>query len=171
MMNQIVGICGTLLGTVLGWALNNLSQRGKISVFVKNVNEEFTKRDRYGWFNQCDIADAEHYIIKIAIDVYNSSRDTGIMRDIQLVFYKGKKQMLCGVPRDEASRHSGGPISRYDDLSVVNIQPKSVISIKMHYGLNNSDELWEELKASNKVIMRYKDAKNKQRECEIYNKD
>lgn len=165
MINQIIGICGTLLGTVLGWGLNNLSQKGKISVFVKNVDEEFSKRDSYGGFDQCDIVDAEHYIIKISIDVYNSSRDTGIMRDIQLVFYKGKKQQLCVVPRDEASRYSEGPISRYDDLSVINIQPKSVINIKMHYGTNDSDELWEALIASNKVTLRYNNAKNKQSEC------
>ena len=31
----LIGVLGTLLGTLLGWWLNSLSQKGKLSAFLK----------------------------------------------------------------------------------------------------------------------------------------
>lgn len=30
----LIGVVGTILGTILGWPLNSFSQRGKLSVYV-----------------------------------------------------------------------------------------------------------------------------------------
>ena len=40
-MIAIIGVIGTLAGTILGWGLNSLSQRGKLNFYVHSWKEEF----------------------------------------------------------------------------------------------------------------------------------
>ena len=41
----IIGVVGTILGTILGWALNSFSQRGKLSVYVLEWEQQLDKND------------------------------------------------------------------------------------------------------------------------------
>lgn len=50
----VLGIVGTLAGTVLGWVLNSLSQKGKLKVFVKKWEEVYQKPDKLGGFEKCN---------------------------------------------------------------------------------------------------------------------
>ena len=49
-MEAMVGVIGTILGTVLGWFLNSISNRGKIKLFVSSWENEF--RWGYNVFSQ-----------------------------------------------------------------------------------------------------------------------
>ena len=43
----LIGVIGTLLGTILGWGLNNVSRWGKLSCYPI-WSDEFSHNDNYG---------------------------------------------------------------------------------------------------------------------------
>ena len=90
----VLGIVGTLAGTVLGWVLNSLSQKGKLKVFVKKWEEVYQKPDKLGSFEKCNSNEAEYYNYNLSLDIYNSSRETRIMRNIQVVFMDRKSSLF-----------------------------------------------------------------------------
>ena len=56
MKESMIGVIGTLLGTILGWVLNSLSQKGKISIFVNKWKQSF-KYNNSGFIEECPIKD------------------------------------------------------------------------------------------------------------------
>lgn len=46
-LNTIISIAGTLLGTVLGWFLNELSSRGRLVVILKEIRYQTSQPDGY----------------------------------------------------------------------------------------------------------------------------
>ena len=46
----LLGIIGTLLGTILGWILNNISQSGKLKIYLLEWKDRFQKQDSLGGF-------------------------------------------------------------------------------------------------------------------------
>lgn len=167
----VLGIIGTILGTILGWLLNSLSQKGKLIVYVNNCSEEFSKLE-IGCCVTCDSSEAEYYSCDLTADLYNSSRDTKIMRDIKLLFLDGKKLLFEAIPKDEYTRRkSQGGIPLIDEVSVLNIKSKSVEDIKLHYGMNDSDDNWNSLKDVSVILLSYYDEKNKRRKCNVLMRD
>ncbi len=159
----VLGIVGTLAGTVLGWVLNSLSQKGKLKVFVKKWEEVYQKPDKHGSFEKCNSNEAKYYHYNLSLDIYNSSRETRIMRNIQVVFMDRKSLLFSSVPMDDATKRYSHPLVHYDAISVVNISAKTVVAIDMHAGFNNSDEEWERLSKANRIVLIYKDEKNKKK--------
>ena len=77
------------MGTVLGWVLNGLSQRGKLVISVVALDEAYQQKDKIGGLKECNnTEEADHYSFESTVDIYNSSRETKIMRGIRLVFMK-----------------------------------------------------------------------------------
>ena len=163
----ILGIIGTLLGTVLGWLLNSLSQKGKVKVYIKKWEEIFEKQDEMGGFVKAGYKEAKYYHYNVSLDIYNSSRETKIMRDIHVVFRNRKKRLFSSVPKDDATRRATASIVYFDDISVVNIPAKSVLAIDLHGGLNSSDDEWSHLLNSNKVALVYTNDKNTMKTVEV----
>ncbi len=64
----ILGIAGTLSGTILGWLLNSLTQKGKIRIFVKKWEETYRKPDEMGGFEECERENAEYYHYNLSLD-------------------------------------------------------------------------------------------------------
>ena len=164
----ILGIVGTLSGTVLGWVLNSLSQRGRINVFVKKWEETYQKPDRAGAFEECKSEEAEYYQYNLSFDIYNSSRETRIMRDICIAFMDKKELCFTSIPQDDSTERSGHHRVYYEDISVVNIPAKSVVAIDLHGGLNSGNDEWKHLSNSNRIMIMYSDEKNKRKKVEIY---
>ena len=70
---QIIGIIGTILGAIIGWFLNYMSNHlGKIDVEVNNFRDKLNKSNQYG------------YIFKLFL--YNTSAKPQYIRDLQVVF-------------------------------------------------------------------------------------
>jgi hypothetical protein len=165
---EILGIVGTLLGTILGWLLNGLSQKGKLSVFIKKWNESLQKLDGYGGFDECrNYDEAEYYHYSLSVDIYNSSRDTRILRDIKLIFKDGIKDCFVSIPKDEATRKNAFPAVYYDDISILNLPAKSAINIELHGGLNHKNDNWKYLSQTKNVLLEYVDEKNRKKRIEI----
>ena len=87
-VTAIIGVVGTLLGTILGWLLSVLSNKGKVSVYLSSWTETFRHKDKEGFMiNSASESQAEYFEYECSLDIYNSSSDTKILRDIKIVFY------------------------------------------------------------------------------------
>lgn len=98
MSNEIVaaliGIGATIAGTVLGWILNNLSNKGKLNIYVSSCKVNFLKSDLMGGMIKCyNKSEVEEFKYFALCDLYNSSANQKIMRDIKICFSDGKKDL------------------------------------------------------------------------------
>lgn len=148
-----ISIVGTLVGTVLGWLLNNVSRRGKLRAFVTKWNEDYEFNEAGIMVGVQSYDKAERYCYELAFDVYNSSSDTRIMRDFRIEFLKGRKIVVSDVPLNADSRGSSSCT-----METLNVAPKSVVSVHLVGGFWRSDfAQFDELNSSSKVRLSYKD--------------
>lgn len=104
----LIGVGATLAGTVLGWILNNFSNHGKLNIFVSSWKEDF-QYNSHGAMASCSKREeVQCYSYNISLDLYNSSGNTKIMRNIQIVFNDGKNDIenwcLRMIPHDTMFR-------------------------------------------------------------------
>lgn len=163
----ILGIIGTLLGTVLGWFLNSLSQKGKIRVFVKKWKATYQKADKMGGFVDCTREEAGYYHYNLSLDAYNSSRETRIMRDIRVVFWDKKNPLFSNIPKDDTTKRTSNTLIRYDEISIINIPAKTAVAINLHGGLYSSDKEWPDFLKACRVKLGYKNEKNKKKMIDV----
>ena len=127
----VIGVAGTLLGTALGWFLNVFANKGKLKFYVTSWENEFEKNEIGEMVPATSTNDVECYAYKCFLDIYNSSNETKIMRDIQVVFSDGKNEWNSAVPKDYNTLH-GTHINCYDDILPMNISPKTVCKVVLY---------------------------------------
>lgn len=162
-MEAIIGVIGTVVGTILGWVLNNISQRGKLSVYISQWSDDFD-------YNHVTISDENAiqethcYSYKLAVDIYNSSAETRIMRDVRVVFKRDKNELYSVNPnyKSETKTAPGGvALTTHTKIDTVNISPKSVVSFNLYNHIYNrlgsTDCFWE----VNNILLTYRNEKNK----------
>ena len=159
------GILGTLGGTVLGWFLNTLSQRGKLNIYISSWKDSFEYNNTGSMTPSCSIEQTECYGYNLSLDIYNNSGTTKIMRNIEVVFGKGKIELSQSIPKDDSTRRHSGPASFYDEIEPINIPPKTVIKVDMHEGFwkDALSFIWE----TDRVFLRYANEKNKKKKVLI----
>ena len=138
--------------------------------------DRFQKQDSLGGFVESNsIEETEYYHYELSLDLYNSSRDIKIMRQVHLEFLDKKKVLFEDIPLDDSTRVYSRPVVHYDDISVVNIPGKSAINIQLHGGLYggkaNKNENWDLLWNTNKIVLVYVDEKNKSNKVVLQTKD
>ena len=168
----LIGVGATLAGTVLGWFLNNLSNKGKLNIFVCTWEDSFTHNNSIGEMVPCSERETvQSYSYKVSFDLYNSSGNTKIMRNIQIVFSNGKFDIEKQTPKDDATKRCSHPMVFYDDVEPINIPPKAVIKLDLHGGAWNKDGKMDFIWNSKKVCLVYTDEKNKVRRKLIKTED
>ena len=124
----LIGVGATIAGTVLGWVLNNLSNRGKLNIYISSWEDKFQYNDDIGEMVSCSKREeVQSYTYKVSFDLYNSSGNTKIMRNIQIAFSDGKRDIEKQTPQDDATKRFSSPMVFYDDVKPINIPPKAVI--------------------------------------------
>lgn len=175
MKNEIIiallGVLGTLGGTVLGWFLNALSQKGKLNIFVTSWKDKFEYNSVGSMVSSSSIEQTKYYEYNVSLDLYNSSGETKIMRDISICFYDKEKELCKTIPKNLATRRTSGAVTFYDELLTVNIPAKAIIHIELLNGFWDSDEksldfIWN----TNRVVLVYTDENNKKKEV-LLNKE
>ena len=78
----ILGIIGTLLGTIVGWLLNNISNSGRLNLYVANWKDEFKYNSMGSMVPSHSFEQTEYYSYTLDLELYNSSSRTKIMRNI-----------------------------------------------------------------------------------------
>lgn len=169
-INAIIGIIGTLLGTLLGWVLNNVSKKGKLNFYVLSWKDEFQHYDKGGiCVTSLNRDEAQFYSYTVHLDVYNSCGETKIMRNIQLVFFKNKKEIYRSVPNDETTRRVSCGLVRYDEIVPLNIFPKTVTTLELYNCI--SKEEFDFILETNKIFLSYIDENNKKKKVFIKKED
>ena len=167
-----IGVGGTLLGTILGWVLNNLSSKGKLKIFVSYWTDSFKYNDDRGSMAQSNsIEQTELYSYRLCLNIYNSSSEPKIMRSIKIVFNDGRNDVYSETPRDDRTRQNNGPIAHYNEVAPLTIQPKTVLEMRLHGGLwkrkNEELSIW----TANKVFIEFRDDRNRKRRKQIKTED
>lgn len=160
----LIGVAGTLLGTILGWLLNSFSQKGKLNIYISSWTDNFKQNGSFGDIVPCyKRENVQSYSYNLSIDLYNSSGTAKIMRNIQIIFSDGKKDIMTQTPKDDSTKRFSSPMIFYDDIAPINIPPKAVIKIDLHDGVWNEKGKLDFLWKSKKVFLAYTDEKNKVR--------
>lgn len=168
----ILGVLGTLGGTILGWFLNNLSKRGKLNIFVTLWKDTFEYKSDIGSMEiSTSKEQTEYFKYYVSLDLYNSCGEPKIMRNIKIVFADNKKTMFESVPQDDRAKRVSYPIVFYEDVSAVNIPAKMVVKLNLHNGFwkdeKKEDDTIELLWKVNTIYLQYLDENNKKRKVEL----
>ena len=171
MPSEIIGVIGTLLGTILGWVLSNLSQRGKLNVFP-TWEDGFQHNDGYGGMTNSESrGEAKLYTYHLNVDIYNSSGEPQIMRTIEVAFLRDKHVLFRDTPDDDSTRWSSGGSLFYDKVLPITIPAKTVYNIKLHGGFWDSDDRFSQIWGTNKIMLTYRDRRNKEKKILIVKDD
>lgn len=167
----LIGVVATLLGTILGWLLNNLSNRGKLSIYTSSWKDEF-EYNKTGEMVYCSKKEeVECYTFRVSFDLYNSSGNTKIMRNIMIVFNDGKNDIIQKVPDDDSTKQYSCRTNFYDKVEPINIPPKAVIKLDLHDYVWDKDGALDFIWKTKKVYLVYTDEKNKTRRMLIKAED
>jgi len=127
--NQVIAIIGTLLGTIMGWALNSISSLGWLKHYAEWKDKYICNET--GNFEDCLQEKATYYIYNLTLDMYNSSSNPKIMRNIFIQFYENNKLIYKEVPDDENTEFYNSASTFYKKIKPININPKSVLQVKL----------------------------------------
>lgn len=164
----VIGIVGTLAGTVLGWFLNNLSRRGKLRLFVVKWNEGFELNDAGRFVATESIGKAELYSYDLTLNVYNSSSDTRIMQAFRVQFLSSGNVVLSGIPGSSSSKETSGLAVSDHKIETMNVPPKSVIPLHINGGFWRSEcKGFDSINDADLVRLVYKDEKGRDRQIEV----
>lgn len=167
MQIALIGVLGTLGGTVLGWFLNTLSQRGKLDIYISSWKDEFKYNNIGTMAPSSSIEQTESYNYELSLDLYNNSGEMKIMRNIKVVFSNSKNELYQSIPKDDATRRISHPMVFYDEVLPINIPSKSVINIKLHNVVWNKNGSLDFIWNTNSIFLRYTDEKNKDKKILI----
>jgi hypothetical protein len=95
LITALIGVGGTLLGSILGWMLNDFGRRGVIKIainrsdlelspklrLIKDVNNNTTWRLKFA--KKCEL--------EFEADICNSALDQNAINDVRLAFYNKRK--------------------------------------------------------------------------------
>ncbi|MCD7771664.1 MAG: hypothetical protein LUH23_06225 [Oscillospiraceae bacterium] len=166
-----IGVAGTLMGTALGWGLNELSSRGKVNVCITSWEERFYYREDFiHEIASQSIEQTEFYDYEMSADLYNSSSNQRIMRDIKIVFKDGKAQLKESTPMISSPAQSKGYITPSRN-GCMNIPPKTILSFNIcgrepHSG-GDLDFIWK----AKSIYLNYIDEHNKVKSIKIKDED
>ena len=170
----LIGVGGTLLGTILGWLLNSLSRIGRLKIYIVDWKETFQRLDVLGcMIDITSIEQTEYYGYELKLDLYNNSSKTKIMRNIEIEHLQNKKVVLRQTPHDKALREPRNYGCVDHDIGVLNISPNQVLQFTLcnvYNKQNGIENLWQ----SDRVRLSYMNEKNRKKTINIkslnYNK-
>lgn len=170
--DAVFGIIGTLLGTILGWLLNQLSSKGKLRIYTSSWEDRMTHHDNYGSVSEIKSADQlQFYSYKSSLDIYNSSSESRIMRDLKVIF-KGKKETLfSSTPLDDNTQHVSSILSFYDEIAPITIGARSVIQITIRNSEQNGTGIDSFIWKTKRIYLTYRNEKNRQKRVLIHEED
>ena len=162
--SAIIGVIGTLVGVFIVFILNKISRSGKIKIFQNEIKYTFSERDGFGGSKPTrkitNKTDSLH--IDLNIEIYNSSEERKIMRDIKFIVKSNKKEIKTKILDSSTTRFGAGQFIT-DSLELLNINPKEIIQKKIGV---SAKENFQEFLDSNWYIT-YKNHKQKIKKIKV----
>lgn len=162
-ITSVIGVIATLVGTILGWFLNNLSNRGKLTIFTFLWKENFRRKTSFEKKDDelSEIKEIQSYSYNTKLGIYNSSANTKIMRNIEIVFNNGKKDIKTIKPLSNDIDYYIFSSPVYKEIEAINIPPKAIAELNLHGVLPEECEELQYTKNVKNIYMIYKDETNK----------
>ncbi len=153
-LGTIIGVIGSIFGVVLGWWLNNITKKGKLIINVKNgLNGEFLTKDG---FPATSIDNSQKFAYKVNLEIYNSSEDIKVMKDIKITFHRKGFNMFSVAPYDESLKHRiNNSIPIHKNVGIINC-PAKMATMLILYGWIKNDDI-QKVYESGSVFLSYKD--------------
>lgn len=161
-LTALIGIAGTVLGTVLGWVLSTFSRWGRLELYTSAWHESF-ECNNVGVMRPSPTFDkAEEYSYQLSLNIYNSSCNNMIIRNFRIEFLSGSKVVFSDNPKNSDSGHSApGGVVYHSNFEILNVPPKSVVPLHLHGGVWRSRfEGFKELNFVDCVRIAYKGEKD-----------
>jgi hypothetical protein len=155
-------VVGTFIGTITTIIIKNL---GTLKFFINEVELKYKKlvNEMYQSYEETtNYKDADKCDFSADIDIYNSSENPKIIRELNVVIINKQKITKSFKPYDSNTRkrtNSGLVIT--DKIGGINLPPKIMTKILIDSDIF-SDEKIPNLKGS-KLYLQYKNEKNKKR--------
>lgn len=125
----IIGVGGTILGTIVGWLLNSLSQFGFLHFYDKSWEGYMFKPDGEGGSGLANSVDeAERYEFTTTVAIYNAGKNPKMMRSVEIAFYKGRKEIITFPRKNDPSRYI-----KDDELAPMNIPAQTGVYKKFKH--------------------------------------
>lgn len=169
MCAAIIGVIGTILGTILGWFLNSISNKGKLKLYITSWEDEFEYLESGCIAPSHSIEQTESYSYRLELDIYNSSGEPKIMRNIAIIFNDGKSDIHKSIPQDVGTRRVSGYMAFYDDILPLNIPPKTVLHIQLLK--SNHDHELDYIWNTKRIYLTYTDTKGRDKRMIIKSED
>ncbi len=170
--DAVFGIIGTLLGTILGWLLNQLSSKGKLRIYTSSWEDRMTHHDNYGSVSEIKSADQlQFYSYKSSLDIYNSSSEPRIMRDVHVIFTNKKVTLLSGVPFDAESLHGDSRLPFYNEITPITVSAKSAVRIKIRNSEQSGEGRESFIWNTKRIYLTYRNEKNRLKRVLIHEED
>lgn len=174
--NLMIGLLtagSTLIGTVLGWLLNQFSKCGKLKIYCTSWADWFENQDSYGGLaDSYSFNDSTYYHYELELNLHNRGGEPQIMRDIRIVFTNGENDICISTPLDDSTKHKHSQLhySSYSKLLPTNIPSKYVISLKLHDSINGAEKV-QALAQTKRIYLRFKNRKGKTENVLIHEED
>lgn len=153
----IIGVGGTILGTVLGFFLGKIDI-GKLKVHIKKIKE----------CPNYDHGEMYEYNEKILISLYNGSNRNRVFRNAKVILKDSNNTELLSIPlKDLATTRCTSYSIFTEDIGTINIQPKCGVDIDARFSIKKLETAYE----ANKVFLQYENEKFKAKIIELWECD
>ena len=160
-ITAIIGVGGTIIGTILGWILNNISRSGWLHFFFQ-ISGLPTKGDGYGGYMGCKkLNDADRYTCFIDLDIYNKKADYKTVKGLQVQFCYNSKNGFSIKPLVKKNKND----TKSETIDIINIPPKQTISLYFTVNFNKQD--FNKLRKVRKLNCVIKMKKTKLKRCQL----
>jgi len=163
-MNEtIIGIIGTLLGTIVGFFLNELNKIGTLKTTC------ITHQDLSGTFKVLPTAKAYYEVKYIqSFDVYNSASDTRIMSDISFEISKNNKPIKIIKAAEINISNLNNNVVRSTVANNANFPPKQICRLIVSCSEQIKDASLElQIKDRNQLFLTYKNERGRVKRIKI----
>ncbi len=167
----LIGVGATIAGTILGWALNNISNKGKLNFYIKSWKKSFKYCEEHFLYDSPSAEKTQCYVYCLSIEIYNSSNNTKIMRDIKLSFYDKKNELIYDIPLDTDTEILCSPKAHYDKVGPINISAKKIKTLNLHNEIYNKKGLPSYIWNTKNIYLVYINEKSKKKKILIESED
>lgn len=141
----VIGVGGTILGTVLGFFLGKIDL-GRLKIQVKKV-----KSTPCYDYNQ--LYDYSEYWV---ISLYNGANKNRVFREAKIILKDSKNKVVFTAPLKDLSTTKVASYGTFtDDVGTVNIQPKSGCDIDVKFSFKDFETIFK----ASKVFLQYNNEK------------
>lgn len=143
---QLIGVAGTLLGTVLGWVLHLISNNiGRIHIFLDAFDNQRSKNNEYA------------YIVKLYI--HNDSYKQQCIRNVRFLFAKSRCKILFeSIPVEGRCTFDTLKAKKKEKISLFTIN--SYAQSEFTFSDLIDEKNFEKLSEVRKIYLVYEDKKN-----------